>query len=104
MKVEQIPATATEVPYVDLPDLRETYVDQMRLLHFDGHAVRLEFVVTRHSVSGLDSVGTCHVPAARLVLPPIAAVHLYEQLNKLVTALETAGVLKRVPSVPSTKQ
>src|ERR1035441_7827172 len=102
MKLSQNPAEPVDVPYTDLPALTETYADQLRMMHFDGYAVRLEFVVARHSVSGPDTVVARHVPVARLVLPPLSAAHLHEQLTGLLAGLEKLGVLKRVaPGTPT---
>jgi hypothetical protein len=42
----------TDMPYVDRPELQEVFADQVRLIHFDGYSVRLEFAVVRPRVAG----------------------------------------------------
>jgi hypothetical protein len=41
-----------ELPYVDRIDLAEVFADQIRLIHFDGHSVRIEFAVARPRTVG----------------------------------------------------
>jgi len=43
-----------EMPYVDRPEVQEVYADQVRLIHFDGYSVRLEFAVVRPRIAGPD--------------------------------------------------
>lgn len=95
---------SAELPYLDRPELAETYADQVRLIHFDGQSVRIEFTVARPTLAGPNQAAIELRPAARLVLPPLAAVTLQEQLTRLVAALEEGGVLKRVTPVSVTRQ
>lgn len=94
----------TEAPYVDRPEVAETYADMVRLIHFDGQTVRIEFTVSRPTLAGQDRAGVELRPAARLVLPPLAAVALHEQLTRLIAALEQSGVIKRLAPVSVTRQ
>ena len=94
----------TEIPYRDVPDLAETFSDRVRLVHFDGYSVRLEFVVSRPVLAGQDTATYVHYPCARLVLPPMAMVELHEQLGRLMGGLEKEGLLKRVAPTSTTKQ
>ena len=94
----------TEPPYTDRADIAETYADQVRLIHFDGQTVRVEFAVTRPMLAGPNHASIELRPAARLVLPPLAAVALHEQLSRLIAALEQSGVIQRVAPVSVTRQ
>lgn len=95
---------SAEAPYLDRPEVAETYADQVRLIHFDGQTVRIEFTVARPTLAAPDRAGIELRPAARLVLAPLAAVALHEQLTRLVAALEQSGVIKRLAPVSVTRQ
>jgi len=94
----------TEVPYVDRPEIQEIYADQVRLIHFDGYSVRLEFAVMRPRVAGPDRAEASVYPTARLALPPHAAINLKEQLDQLVAKLEEQGVLRRIAPSTTSRQ
>ena len=94
----------TEPIYLDRPEVQETYVDQVRLTHFDGHSVRLEFTVNRPQLAGPNRAEVRTYPAARLVLAPQVAINLKEQLEQLLTLLEQQGVLRRMVPSTSSKQ
>jgi len=94
----------TDVPYVDRPEIQEIYADQVRLIHFDGYSVRLEFAVTRPRVAGPDRAEASVYPTARLALPPHAAINLKEQLDQLVAKLEEQGVLRRIAPSTTSRQ
>jgi hypothetical protein len=95
---------SVEVPYVDRPEVQEVYADQVRLIHFDGYSVRLEFTVLRPRVAGPDRAEAIVYPAARLALPPHAAINLKEQLDQLVAKLEEQGVLRRIAPSTTSRQ
>ena len=95
---------SAEPPYLDRPEVVETYADQVRLIHFDGQTVRIEFTVTRPTLAGPNQAAIEVRPAARLVLTPLAAVTLQEQLTRLIAALEDGGVIKRVTPVSVPRQ
>ena len=93
-----------ELPYVDRPEVQEVYADQVRLIHFDGYSVRLEFAVVRPRIAGPDRAEASVYPTARLALPPHAAISLKEQLDQLVARLEEQGVLRRVAPSTTSRQ
>ncbi len=93
-----------EIPYVDRPEVQEIYADQVRLIHFDGYSVRLEFAVVRPRVAGPDRAEASIYPTARLALPPHAAISLKEQLDQLVAKLQEQGILRRVAPSTSSRQ
>lgn len=97
------PAPA-EIPYVDSGDVRETYADQLRLTHFDGYAVRLEFAVQRPQLVAPNQSEPVLLPAARLVLPPHALFGLRDQLDQLLRMLEQQGVVRRVMAPAPSRQ
>jgi hypothetical protein len=84
---------ATEVEYIDLPDLQETFVDSVRIVHFDGMTMRAELCVTR--IEDREPVTVKRYPACRLVMTQDAALYLFKQLQQIVTAMEQRGKLKR---------
>ena len=92
------------MPYADRPEVREIFADQVRLTHFDGYSVRLEFAVVRPYLAGPDRADAALVPAARLVLSPHAAIVLKDQLVQLLATLEQQGVLRRVAPASSSRQ
>ncbi len=94
----------TEMPYVDRPEVQEVYADQVRLIHFDGYSVRIEFAVVRPAVAGPDRATASIYPTARLALPPHAAISLKEQLDQLVAKLEEQGVLRRIAPSTTSRQ
>jgi hypothetical protein len=94
----------TEMPYVDRPEVQEIYADQVRLIHFDGYSVRLEFAVMRPRVAGPDRAEASIYPSARLALPPHVAINLKEQLDQLVAKLEEQGVLRRIAPSTTSRQ
>jgi hypothetical protein len=93
-----------EMPYVDRPEVQEVYADQVRLIHFDGYSVRLEFAVVRPRIAGPDRAEATIYPTARLALPPHAAINLKEQLDQLVARLEEQGVLRRIAPSTTSRQ
>jgi hypothetical protein len=94
----------TPLPYADRPEISEIFADQIRLTHFDGYSVRLEFAVVRPYLAGQDRAEATLVPAARLVLSPHAAIGLRDQLVQLLATLEQQGVLRRVAPASSSRQ
>ncbi len=94
----------TSLPYADRPEVREIFADQIRLTHFDGYSVRLEFAVVRPHLAGQDRAEATLVPAARLVLSPHAAIGLKDQLVQLLATLEQQGVLRRVAPASNSRQ
>ena len=95
---------ATGLTYVDRPEVQEIFADQVRLIHFDGYSVRMEFAVVRPHLSGQDRAESRIYPVARLALSPHAAISLKEQLVQLVGLLEQQGLLRRVAPSTTSKQ
>lgn len=92
------------MPYVDRPEVQEIYADQIRLIHFDGYSVRLEFAVVRPHMASENRAESTIYPVARLALSPHAAINLKEQLDQLVALLEQQGVLRRTAPSSTSKQ
>ncbi|HYE45409.1 MAG TPA: hypothetical protein VEA44_06510 [Caulobacter sp.] len=80
-----------EPPYVDRPDLAETFADKARRMTFDGRTLRIEFCVERPD----DSAGKRATPVCRLVLDLDGAVDLFNKINTLQAAMESRGVIRR---------
>ena len=99
-----MPEESAGLTYVDRPEVQETFADQVRLIHFDGYTVRMEFAVVRPHLAGQDRAESRIYPVARLALAPHAVISLKEQLVQLVSALEQQGVLRRVAPSTSSKQ
>jgi len=95
---------AAEPPYVDRPELQEIYADQIRLTHFDGYTVRLEFAVSRPYLHSQNRPDARVYPAARIVLSPHAAISLRDQLEQLLVMLEQQGVLRRTAPSSAARQ
>ena len=93
-----------EMTYVDRPELQEIYADQIRLTHFDGYSVRLEFAVARPHRVAPNRAESRVYPAARLALSPQAAISLKEQLDQLLVLLEQQGILRRLAPSTESKQ
>jgi hypothetical protein len=98
------PEKPVELPYKDLPDLNETFADQVRVIHFDGQTLRIELAVSRPLMTGQNQVAMTQYPSVRLVLTPFAAVNLRDGLVNILSQMEASGILKRVASEPTTKQ
>jgi hypothetical protein len=96
--------STAELPYVDRPEVQEIYADQIRLTHFDGYSVRLEFTVVQPALAGPNLAAATLYPVARLALSPQAAINLKEQLDQLVLLLEQQGVLRRLSPSTNSKQ
>ena len=96
--VEQQPLAVSQV---DLPDLRETFVDAVRMTTWDGQTVRVELCVTRYPEPGASSPQPAkRYPVARLVLTPGAAAELFNNLQQTMSALAKAGVVKSQTAAP----
>jgi len=86
------------IRYVDRPECQETFADSTGQVMFDGQSLRLEFCVTRlDEVKSNTQVTGRRLPAARIVLTPMAALELLNRLNQAAAALTQAGVLRANP-------
>lgn len=82
------------VRHVDRPEVAETFADSLHRMQWDGQTLRIEFCVTRLPDPGSTSGGEANrYTACRLVLPPQAAVDLFNGLQQTMTALAQAGVV-----------
>ena len=94
-----------QMSFVDRPEVSETFADCVRGLAFDGQTIRIEFCVTR-----MDDFRPPHpptgrqYPACRLVLTPNAAVDLFNKMQRIMSALEQSGAIKRNMPAPQTVQ
>lgn len=81
--------------YIDRPDCEETFADTVNGLYFDGQSLRIEFAVSRidEMKSGQPVTGRRY-PAARLVLPPAAAIDLINKMQQIANALTQAGIVR----------
>jgi hypothetical protein len=93
-----------ELPYVDRVDVVEAFSDQVRLIHFDGYSVRIEFAVARPRITGPNQSKSILYPVARIALSPLAAAVLGDQLAAVISQLQQQGVLKRLAPSSSKKQ
>ena len=86
------------IRYVDRPECQETFADSIGAVMFDGQSLRLELCVTRlDEVKPNTQVTGRRLPAARVVLTPMAALELVNRLNQAAAALTQAGMLKAKP-------
>jgi|SRR5579871_1170795 len=77
-------------------EVKETYVDRIGSMLFDGSSLRMVFLVARMNeplVPNGPPTGERHV-VSRLVLSMSGAIDLINQVNKLAGQLTQAGVLK----------
>jgi len=82
---------------VDLPERAEIFADSLGLLLFDGQVARLEFCVTRLDPQSPPQAPAAHrYPACRLVLTPEAFLELYNQLQKIMSAMERDGLVHKI--------
>jgi hypothetical protein len=86
------------IRYLDNADMAETFADSITGLIFDGQTLRIEFGVTRFDeVKPNTPITGRRYPAARLVLPPAAAVELINRMQQIAAALTQAGVVRANP-------
>ncbi|MCX8043213.1 MAG: hypothetical protein N3B18_03705 [Desulfobacterota bacterium] len=82
---------------IDRPDMMETFADSLGMLLFDGQVARLEFCVTRLDPQSTPQTPSAHrYPSCRLVLTPEAFLDLYNQLQKLMSAMERDGLVHKI--------
>lgn len=91
----------SQVRYIDIPTLQETFSDSVRMGFFDGSTVRLELCVTRlDEPSGMEPPSAHRYPVCRLALTPEATVDLFNHVQNLMMALQQAGLVKQEQSAP----
>ncbi len=82
--------------YIDRPDCQETFADTVNGLYFDGQSLRIEFAVSRiDDMKAGQPVTGRRYPAARLVLPPAAAIDLINKMQQIANALTQAGIVRQ---------
>jgi hypothetical protein len=82
--------------YEDAPALGETFADAVGAWHFDGHTLRIDFLVSRLDEPKANAPrGGRRRPVCRLVLSAPGAIELLDQCQRLTAALERAGLVKR---------
>src|SRR5436853_940597 len=87
------------VHYIEVPELRETFVDSLHTMVWDGQALRIEFCVTRYPDAPAAGAApeVKRYPACRLVLTAPGVAALYNRLHQTVTALAEAGIIAKTP-------
>ena len=87
--------SSATIRYMDRADMNETFADSITGLIFDGQMLRIELGVTRFDEMKPNAPITGRrYPAARLVLPPAAAIDLINRMQQIAAALTQAGVVK----------
>jgi hypothetical protein len=78
-------------PYVDLPELSETFADSIQGLFFDGQTARITFVVNRPDPAKPPTANAgSRIPVCRLVLTANCTIELADQLGQLAAAMAQA--------------
>jgi len=91
--------------FEDRPEISETFADSVHGLIFDGQTMRIEFCVTRMDPPEPSKEPTAfQYPVSRLVLPPSAAIDLFNRLQQILQALEKDGKITRNQTPPQTMQ
>jgi hypothetical protein len=89
------------VQFHDRTDVSETFADSVHGLIFDGQTMRIEFCTTRMNAPQPPADPTAtQYPVCRLVLPPAAAIDLFNRMQQIMQALEKDGKITRnqIPS------
>lgn len=96
---EQQPLPPQSLAHIDVPDIREMYVDFVRTVNVSGATARMEFAVTRYDemkpgVVGVPQSGRSYT-ASRVVMPLEGLIQWHAQLGAVIANLEAQGVIKR---------
>lgn len=88
--------------YLDRPDVNETFIDTVESISVDNDCLRIELSVTRLDLRKRTNPpsGSRH-PACRLVMPVTTVPDLYNQLSRIINAMEKKGKVKRGPRGPA---
>ncbi len=91
--------TELKLDYIDQPEVKETFADSIRSIHFDGQTMRMELCVTRFEKSdnSKSPIAKQH-PVCRLVLTPNATLDLANKVQQMMAALEKSGAVKKTTS------
>jgi len=83
---------------VDVPEVAEVFVDELRFLTFDGHQLRLEFdVVRKDAAAPNDESRHWTYTASRIVMSAHGVPALLDQMARLQAALAERGAPPREP-------
>ena len=94
-----------QITFEDRPEISETFTDSIHGLIFDGQTMRIELCITRMDPPQSHKEPTARqYPVCRLVLPPNAAIDLYNRLERIVQALEKDGKVTRNQPLAKTIQ
>jgi len=87
----------SQIQYVDLSDVRETFVDSFHSVMFDGQTGRIELCATRMNPPAQGGSATAkRYPVCRLAMTPEVFLNLANQLQQLLNVLEKNGVVKKI--------
>ena len=94
-------STTPTLTYEDRQDLLETFADNVQRMTFDGRTLRIEFCVARKDdpPTGQPTRTGRSIPVVRLILDLDGAVDLFNKINNLQAALESAGVIRKTPPI-----
>jgi hypothetical protein len=83
--------------FKDIPSVAEAFADGVHLVTVDSTTTRITFTVSRSDPpqTGNKRPTGQKAVAARLVLSNPAMAELFNQLNRMVHALEQQGIMKR---------
>lgn len=74
---------------IDLPEVVEVFVDELRFMTFDGHQLRMEFdVVRKDAAAPQDDSRQWVYTASRLVMSAHGVAGLLDQMTRLKAALD----------------
>jgi hypothetical protein len=91
--------------FEDRPEISETFADSIHGVIFDGQTMRIELCTTRMDAPQPPNEPTARqYPVCRLVMPPTAAIDLYNKLQQILQALEKDGKITRNQPPPQTMQ
>ena len=77
---------------VDVPEIAEVFVDELRFMTFDGHQLRMEFDVVRKDGAAPDDDSRRWVyTASRIVMSAHGVPALLDQMTRLQAALAPRG-------------
>jgi hypothetical protein len=90
----------SQIRYVDVPGVAETFVDSLGIVTFDGNT-RVELCVTRLDPPKPDEPPTAaRYPVCRMVMTPETTVALFNQLQNIMNLLQQAGLVTRQEGQP----
>ncbi|HEX4712838.1 hypothetical protein [Phenylobacterium sp.] len=80
-----------ELRRVDVPEVFEVFVDELRFMTFDGHQLRMEFdVMRKDGAAPQDDSRRCVYTASRIVMSAHGVPGLLDQMTRLQAALTPA--------------